>query len=123
MPQRSEDKEENSTVNISNKSVNLLLAMLAASGIGLGGFGTWQSQQVSTNPEARADPWTGKQALGQAAELRREIRAVYNAQHKVYERLEHRVDELEQCRARVYERMDSIINEIGRIDRSIHKGQ
>jgi uncharacterized protein HemX len=104
------DDEQRDAIVINSKSLPMVLvALLAVSGGGLGSYSAWQAKQFASDPQARADPWTGTDARKQGAALRADIEAIRKKQEENCEKMERRVDTVETGLAVITSRLDRII--------------
>lgn len=96
-------------IMISQKALPLLLALLAGSGVGLGGYSMIQSERVATDPTARADPWTGSDARQQEQEIREDMLRLYSRQAQLVDVMERRLDALESGAAVCADRLARVL--------------
>jgi hypothetical protein len=101
VPEQRKDQDEVRVMIPGKALAGLVGAFLVAAG----SWSTWEMHSLKTDPSARPDPWTGTQAREQNERLQRQI----NSLRVDYSKVESRVDQLEQCRATVYERLDRIL--------------
>lgn len=82
----------------------IVAALVAVLGI-LGGYGAYQGQQMGSDPNARADPWTGTQAHQQEERLTAEHDKDITSIWGVISEIRAQIRSLEECKARVEQQL------------------
>jgi len=91
-----------------SKTIQAVIAGLVAVAGALGGYGVYQNNQVSTDPNARADPWTGTQAAEQERRIVDEHNADIREIKELIFAIQGQVRELEACKHRVETELKSM---------------